>query len=91
MFIAVNSLSLVFILVSYLKMLQAIRGSGEAMRSTLSGRENAVARRYALVRRIGMRHLQGYAFVFAQVRRHRHDRLSVLVAGDIGENCRPGR
>lgn len=30
-------------------MLQAIRGSGEAMRSTLSGRENAVARRYNFV------------------------------------------
>lgn len=45
MFILMNSLSLVFIAVSYVKMLQAIRGSGEAMRSTLSGRENAVARR----------------------------------------------
>lgn len=45
MFIFVNTISLLFIVISYLKMLQAIRGSGEAMRSTLSGRENAVARR----------------------------------------------
>lgn len=31
-------------------MLQAIRGSGEAMRSTVSGRENAVATRYVNVK-----------------------------------------
>lgn len=39
-------MALLFIVFSYVRMLQAIRGSGEAMRSTLSGRENAVATRY---------------------------------------------
>lgn len=45
MFVLMNTMSLLFIMVAYAKMLQAIRGSGEAMRSTLSGRENVVARR----------------------------------------------
>lgn len=45
LFIFVNTLSLVFILFSYIRMLQAIRDSGGGMRSTHSGRENVVATR----------------------------------------------
>jgi len=45
LFILVNTLSLVFILFSYIRMLQAIRDSGGGMRSTHSGRENVVATR----------------------------------------------
>uniref|UniRef100_A0A1L8DJQ2 Putative glycoprotein hormone receptor n=1 Tax=Nyssomyia neivai TaxID=330878 RepID=A0A1L8DJQ2_9DIPT len=48
-FIAVNTISLVFIGTSYVKMLRAIRSSGSAMRSSLSGRENVVARRFAII------------------------------------------
>lgn len=49
MFILINAASLLFIVISYLRMLQAIRGSGEAMRSTLSGRESVVATRYSII------------------------------------------
>ncbi|XP_063709223.1 relaxin receptor 2-like [Culicoides brevitarsis] len=48
-FILVNTLSLLFIVISYLRMLKAIKTTGEAMRSTLSGRENIVARRFAVI------------------------------------------
>uniref|UniRef100_A0A7G3AZ36 Putative relaxin receptor 2 n=1 Tax=Lutzomyia longipalpis TaxID=7200 RepID=A0A7G3AZ36_LUTLO len=48
-FIVVNTVSLVFIGTSYVKMLRAIRSSGSAMRSSLSGRENVVARRFAII------------------------------------------
>ncbi|XP_017065148.1 relaxin receptor 2 [Drosophila eugracilis] len=49
LFILVNTLSLVFILFSYIRMLQAIRDSGGGMRSTHSGRENVVATRFAII------------------------------------------
>ncbi|XP_052856840.1 G-protein coupled receptor GRL101 isoform X3 [Drosophila gunungcola] len=49
LFIFVNTLSLVFILFSYIRMLQAIRDSGGGMRSTHSGRENVVATRFAII------------------------------------------
>lgn len=50
MFICVNTISLLFIGASYIKMLRAIRQtSAEAMRPTLSGRENVVARRFAVI------------------------------------------
>ncbi|KAH8374149.1 hypothetical protein KR200_000662, partial [Drosophila serrata] len=49
LFIFVNTLSLVFILFSYVRMLQAIRDSGGGMRSTHSGRENVVATRFAII------------------------------------------
>ena len=50
MFICVNTVSLLFIGASYLKMLRAIKQtSAEAMRPTLSGRENVVARRFAVI------------------------------------------
>nr|ADC34816.1 putative relaxin-like receptor [Drosophila melanogaster] len=49
LFILVNTLSLIFILFSYIRMLQAIRDSGGGMRSTHSGRENVVATRFAII------------------------------------------
>ncbi|XP_061402438.1 relaxin receptor 1 [Musca vetustissima] len=49
LFICVNTFSLCFILISYLRMLQAIRVSGGGMRSTLSGRESVVATRFAII------------------------------------------
>ncbi|KAG4074710.1 hypothetical protein HA402_008808, partial [Bradysia odoriphaga] len=49
LFICVNTMALLFIVFSYVRMLRAIRGSGEAMRSTVSGRENAVATRFAII------------------------------------------
>lgn len=50
MFICVNTVSLLFIGASYIKMLRAIKQtSAEAMRPTLSGRENVVARRFAVI------------------------------------------
>ncbi|XP_073815038.1 leucine-rich repeat-containing G protein-coupled receptor 4 [Musca autumnalis] len=49
LFIFVNTFSLCFILISYLRMLQAIRVSGDAMRSTLSGRGNMVGTRFAII------------------------------------------
>ncbi|XP_017148209.1 relaxin receptor 2 [Drosophila miranda] len=49
LFICVNTMSLVFILFSYVRMLQAIRDSGGGMRSTHSGRENVVATRFAII------------------------------------------
>lgn len=50
MFICVNTVSLLFIGASYIKMLRAIKQtSAEAMRPTLSGRENIVARRFAVI------------------------------------------
>ncbi|KAH8289847.1 hypothetical protein KR054_011873, partial [Drosophila jambulina] len=49
LFIFVNTLSLVFILFSYVRMLQAIRDSGGGMRSTHSGRESVVATRFAII------------------------------------------
>ncbi|XP_058983957.1 relaxin receptor 2 [Musca domestica] len=49
LFICVNTFSLCFILISYLRMLQAIRVSGGGMRSTLSGRESMVATRFAII------------------------------------------
>lgn len=50
MFICVNAISLLFIGASYIKMLRAIKQtSAEAMRPTLSGRENVVARRFAVI------------------------------------------
>lgn len=45
LFICINTLSLIFILFSYVRMLQAIRDSGGGMRSTHSGRESVVATR----------------------------------------------
>ncbi|XP_055710983.1 relaxin receptor 2 isoform X2 [Phlebotomus papatasi] len=48
-FIVANTVSLVFIGTSYMKMLSAIRSSGSAMRSSQSGRENVVARRFAII------------------------------------------
>ncbi|XP_055389849.1 relaxin receptor 1 [Condylostylus longicornis] len=49
LFIIINTFSLIFIVISYFRMLQAIRGSGKAMRSTVSGRENVFARRFAVI------------------------------------------
>lgn len=50
MFICVNTVSLLFIGASYIKMLRAIKQtSAEAMRPTLSGRENVVAKRFAVI------------------------------------------
>ncbi|KAH8420368.1 hypothetical protein KR009_009646, partial [Drosophila setifemur] len=49
LFICINTISLVFILFSYVRMLQAIRDSGGGMRSTHSGRENVVATRFAII------------------------------------------
>ncbi|KPU75143.1 uncharacterized protein Dana_GF20961 [Drosophila ananassae] len=49
LFICINTVSLVFILFSYVRMLQAIRDSGGGMRSTHSGRENVVATRFAII------------------------------------------
>ncbi|KAH8415309.1 hypothetical protein KR222_002744, partial [Zaprionus bogoriensis] len=49
LFICINTLSLIFILFSYVRMLQAIRDSGGGMRSTHSGRESVVATRFAII------------------------------------------
>uniref|UniRef100_W8BE74 Relaxin receptor 2 n=1 Tax=Ceratitis capitata TaxID=7213 RepID=W8BE74_CERCA len=49
LFILINTISLIFISNSYIRMLQAIRDSGGGMRSTLSGRENVVATRFAII------------------------------------------
>ncbi|XP_017850092.1 relaxin receptor 2 [Drosophila busckii] len=49
LFICINTISLIFILFSYVRMLQAIRDSGGGMRSTHSGRENVVATRFAII------------------------------------------
>ncbi|XP_037933267.1 G-protein coupled receptor GRL101-like [Teleopsis dalmanni] len=49
LFICINTCSLIFILISYVRMLQAIKDSGGCMRSTLSGRENVVATRFAII------------------------------------------
>ncbi|XP_039961842.1 relaxin receptor 2 [Bactrocera tryoni] len=49
LFILINTVSLIFISNSYIRMLQAIRDSGGGMRSTLSGRENVVATRFAII------------------------------------------
>ncbi|XP_067635997.1 relaxin receptor 2 [Eurosta solidaginis] len=49
LFILINTVSLIFISNSYLRMLHAIRDSGGGMRSTLSGRENVVAKRFAVI------------------------------------------
>ncbi|EDW78563.2 uncharacterized protein Dwil_GK16506 [Drosophila willistoni] len=49
LFICINTISLIFILFSYIRMLQAIRDSGGGMRSTHSGRENVVATRFAII------------------------------------------
>uniref|UniRef100_A0A1A9WVK7 G-protein coupled receptors family 1 profile domain-containing protein n=1 Tax=Glossina brevipalpis TaxID=37001 RepID=A0A1A9WVK7_9MUSC len=49
LFICINTFSLVFILISYVRMLQAIRDSGGGMRSTISGRESVVATRFAII------------------------------------------
>ncbi|KAL9884339.1 uncharacterized protein ACN427_011218 [Glossina fuscipes fuscipes] len=49
LFICINTFSLVFILISYVRMLQAIRDSGSGMRSTISGRESVVATRFAII------------------------------------------
>ncbi|XP_034101380.2 relaxin receptor 2 isoform X1 [Drosophila albomicans] len=49
LFICINTMSLVFILFSYVRMLQAIRDSGGGMRSTHSGRESVVATRFAII------------------------------------------
>ncbi|XP_030567717.1 relaxin receptor 2 [Drosophila novamexicana] len=49
LFICINTISLIFILFSYVRMLQAIRDSGGGMRSTHSGRESVVATRFAII------------------------------------------
>ncbi|XP_030378868.1 relaxin receptor 2 [Scaptodrosophila lebanonensis] len=49
LFICINTFSLIFILYSYVRMLQAIRDSGGGMRSTHSGRENVVATRFVII------------------------------------------
>ncbi|KAL7743911.1 hypothetical protein ACLKA6_003133 [Drosophila palustris] len=49
LFICINTMSLIFILFSYVRMLQAIRDSGGGMRSTHSGRESVVATRFAII------------------------------------------
>ncbi|XP_065365604.1 relaxin receptor 2 [Calliphora vicina] len=49
LFICINTFSLIFILTSYIRMLQAIKDSGGGMRSTISGRESIVATRFAII------------------------------------------
>ncbi|XP_058115947.1 relaxin receptor 2-like [Anopheles ziemanni] len=49
LFILVNTLSLLFIGISYLRMLQAIRVSRNETRNTLNCREKVVARRFAII------------------------------------------
>ncbi|KAM7350285.1 uncharacterized protein ACRADG_008897 [Cochliomyia hominivorax] len=49
LFIWINTFSLVFILISYVRMLQAIKDSGGGIRSTISGRESLVATRFAII------------------------------------------
>lgn len=49
LFIVINSISLAFILISYIKMLKAIQYSTAAIRSTATGREIIVARRITLI------------------------------------------
>ncbi|KAM7350280.1 G-protein coupled receptor GRL101-like [Cochliomyia hominivorax] len=49
LFICINTFSLVFILISYVRMLQAIKDSGGGIRSTISGREGVVATRFAII------------------------------------------
>uniref|UniRef100_A0A182P9T3 G-protein coupled receptors family 1 profile domain-containing protein n=1 Tax=Anopheles epiroticus TaxID=199890 RepID=A0A182P9T3_9DIPT len=49
LFILVNTVSLLFIGISYLRMLQAIRVSRNETRNTLNCREKVVARRFAII------------------------------------------
>ncbi|KAM7350281.1 lutropin-choriogonadotropic hormone receptor-like [Cochliomyia hominivorax] len=49
LFICINTFSLVFILISYIKMLKAIKVSGGGIRSTINGRESVVATRFAII------------------------------------------
>lgn len=49
LFIIINAAALIFIFISYFKMLRAIQFSGESIRSTLTGREKMVARRITII------------------------------------------
>lgn len=49
LFICINAAALIFIFISYFKMLRAIQYSGESIRSTLTGRERMVARRITII------------------------------------------